>query len=369
MHLVLFFTRGVSLETWATIGSIEREIAIYLWLQDRGVKVTFITYGGPRDLNYTDQLQGIEILCNRGNLSQGRYEKLLPWLHAKTLRQASVLKTNQTNGGEIALRAARLWRKPLVARCGYMWADLANSRGEQDEAEHARQLEGRLFSSAQRVVVTTARMKNYVSERYSVPAERVKVIPNYVLTDDFSPGNGEVVKNQICYVGRLGEEKNLFALVEACEGLDVELMLIGEGSLRAPLLELARKLNLQIIMPGNLLHHQLPEKLRQSSIFVLVSPHEGHPKSLIEAMSCGIAVLGADSPGIREEIDHSETGWLCGMDVESIRAGIRQLLDAPVLRAKLGENARRYILENYALEEIAESEYQLLLNVAKDGKL
>ena len=140
MHLVLFFTRGVSLQTWASVGSLEREIALYLRLGEKGVHVTFITYGGSGDLQYASQHDGIEILCNRWNLPPRWYERLLPFLHARILRSADVIKTNQTNGADVALRAARIWRKPLIARCGYMWSEFAQRRGATNEVELARKM-------------------------------------------------------------------------------------------------------------------------------------------------------------------------------------------------------------------------------------
>jgi glycosyltransferase involved in cell wall biosynthesis len=105
--------------------------------------------------------------------------------------------------------------------------------------------------------------------------------------------------------------------------------------------------------------------IRRSALFALVSPHEGHPKSLLEAMSCGVAILGADSPGIREQIVHGETGWLVGPDVESIRAGIQHLLANPSLREKLGANARRFVLENYSLDRILGMEYAVYEEIIK----
>lgn len=365
MRLVLFFTRGVSLQTWAGIGSLEREIALYLRLQQqKNVRISFVTYGDQTDLQYLGQLQGIEILCNRWNLLPDRYERLIPFLHAWSLHRADIIKTNQTNGADIALRAARFWRKPLIARCGYMWSDLSSQSGRHQEAKLAGQIEQRIFLNAKRVVVTTPTMKEYALRQYSIAPEQVQVIPNYVLTDVFSPLERQSQNNRICFIGRLSEEKNLPSLIQACEGLDVELLLIGEGHLRKPLQELADQLNVRITMPGNLPHHQLPDMIRQSAVFALVSPHEGHPKSLLEAMSCGAAVLSADSPGIREQIVHGETGWLCGTDAKSIRVGIQHLLANPSLREKLGRNARRFIEENYSLDKIVEMEYSLLQNVA-----
>jgi glycosyltransferase involved in cell wall biosynthesis len=365
--LSLFFTRGVSLQTWAQNGSLEREIALYLRLQQKGVKVSFITYGGRQDLNYAVELHGIEILCNRWNLPQRWYEFLIPFLHLQTLRHVDVIKTNQIDGADVALRTAQILRRPLIARCGFMWSSLMQSRGRINDAKRAREVERTVFTNARSVVVTTSSMQEYVLKNYGVPNERTYVIPNYVLTDIFSPKKIPPISNHISFVGRLNEDKNLLSLVEACANLNVELHFVGEGHLRDSLRERARELHVQLTLHGILPHEQLPSFIRQSVMFVLVSPHEGHPKSLLEAMSCGVAVLGADSPGIREQIIHGETGWLCGTDSQSIRMGIQYLLSQPELRQKLGENARKFIEKNYSLDHIAEMEFSMLQNI-KSGE-
>jgi len=347
-------------------GSLEREIALYLRLQEKGVKVCFVTYGGRQELDYRETLHGIEILCNRWKLSPLWYERLIPILHANALRLASVIKTNQINGADVALRAAQIWHKPLIARCGYLWSELADLEGRQEESKLAGQIEKKVFSEAKRVVVTTPIMKEYVIKHYVLAPEHVLVIPNYVLTDLFLPMAEKPQAKRICFIGRLSEEKNLPALFQACAGLEVDLVLIGEGPLRASLQELAKKLGIQVRMPGNLVHNLLPDVIQQSAIFALVSTHEGHPKALLEAMSCEAAVLGADSPGIREQIVHGETGWLCGTDVQSIRAGIQHLLGEPELRRRLGANARRFIVQNYLLDKVVGMEYNLLNEVVRE---
>jgi glycosyltransferase involved in cell wall biosynthesis len=363
MNLILFFTRGISLQTWASVGVLEREIALYLRLQEMGVQVAFITFGGADDLEYCDRLGGIKILCNKWGLPQSWYECLLPFLHARFLFNADIIKTNQTNGADLALRAARLWRKPLIARCGYMWTEFARRHGDPTEIELAGRIESHVFENAQRVVVTTRAMKEYVERNYHVSDRQVVVFPNYVMTDLFSPGKPKRASNRICCVGRLNEQKNLHSLVQACRGLPVDLHLIGEGHLRSALKEEATRCGIRLILHGNLSHRELPEMIRQSTVFVLVSLYEGHPKALLEAMSCGAAVLGTDSPGIREQIIHGETGWLVDFGTENIRAGIQHLLDNPMLRTMLGRNARNYILETCSLERITEMEYSLLCDL------
>ncbi len=109
---------------------------------------------------------------------------------------------------------------------------------------------------------------------------------------------------------------------------------------------------------------QLPGYVNRAGIFVLLSLYEGHPKALLEAMGCGVAVIGADSPGIREVIRHRETGYLCGTDPLSIRAAIEELLGRPELVSELGRNARQYVKEHYSLDRIFSLESVMLHEVA-----
>jgi len=360
MHLILFFSRGMSLQTWAEIGVLEREIAVYLALQKNGIQISFITYGGEGDLKFGHQLEGIKVLCNRWNLPMPWYERLIPLLHFNRLCNANLYKTNQTNGAEIALRAAKIWHKPLIARCGYLWSEFAMRQSDLEQFDLAIKIERQVFENANHIVVTTHTMKSYVVEKYNVISSKISVVPNYVMTDLFSPGDEKELPNRICFIGRLHKQKNLHALVQACEGLDVELHMVGEGQLRSSLMNQAANLKVKLVLYGNLPHHELPKMIRQSAIFALVSHYEGHPKALLEAMSCGVAVLAADSPGIRSQIIHGKSGWLVKTDAASIRDGIRHLRSNSDLCATLGRKARSYILENCSLDKVAEMEYALL---------
>lgn len=365
MRLILFFTRGVSLQTWDNNGSLEREIALYLKLIEKGVKVSFVTYGNKQDLIYKKTLHGIEILCNSLNLPPYWYQRLLPYLHARSLRRADVIKTNQVNGAEIALYVAEKWAKPLIVRSGFMWSDLVAHRrsNKEDELQRAQRIEKRVFNAAQRVVVTTLSMRNYVRQKYQLGLDKVRVVPNYVMTDLFFPNKTPPVEKCLCFIGRLEKEKNPLAIVYACAGMEIDLLMIGNGSLRHSIIKAANRLKVKVKLLGNVPHAELPQLLRQSTIFLLVSPHEGHPKALIEAMACGLAVIGADSPGIRELIKHGENGWLCSRNPQSIRAAIQELIAAPELCKKLGKNARSFVVEHFSLDSIIEKEYNVINEV------
>jgi len=366
-RLALFFTRGISLKIWDRVGLLEREVALYKKLLPHLQSIAFVTYGGADDRAYAHLLAGIHVVCNRWRLSGRWYERLVTWVYPVLWRGRSVVRSNQVMGADVALRAARRSGSPFVARCGYLHSEFVERRhgADSSEALRARALEHKVFSAADRVVVTTPRMRLSVMHRYRIPEQRVVVIPNYVQTDVFRPAIEQRVSRRICFVGRLDVQKNLSALLDAIEGLDVELWIVGSGALDAQLREQAQKLDLSVNFLGNVPHRQLPDILNSAALFVLPSHYEGHPKVLIEAMACGLPVIGTDVPGIRDLVRHGETGYLCGTSSQEIRAAIRDLLGKPDLQRRLGRNAREYAVAHFALDQIAEMELSMLESLSQ----
>jgi glycosyltransferase involved in cell wall biosynthesis len=370
IRLVLFFTRGVSLQKWDQIGMLSREVALYRRLAQEGVAVTFITFGNVADMEYARRLPGIEICCNRWGLPDKWYRLLLPLLHAPALRRADLIKTNQMQGAELALRCARLWRKRLISRCGYLWSDFTARQYGTDspQALSCLMIEKKVFRSSCAIVLTTAAMRSNILARDPSLKEKITIIPNYVNTDLFSPNpkkNSES-PHRLCYVGRLEQkQKNLMPLYKAIKNMDVAVDLVGNG----PLLKVfqqkaAARKGLNVL--GNLPHERLPEVLQRATAFVLPSLYEGHPKALLEAMACGLPVIASDVPGINDVVRHSETGWLCRPDTESLREAIGTVLKDANLRQRLSENASGFVQEHFALKRVVHQERNLYHTLLRD---
>lgn len=365
MHLTLFFTYKASLERWQNVGMFEREVALYKSHWAKGIGISFITYGKNDRVLFRERLPNIEILCNETRLPTRLYAALLPFLHARTLSQTDIIKTNQTPGGLVALRSAELFHKPLLARCGYMHSDFMASQygDESKEAFKALGEEKRLFSEATGIEVTTPMMKESVLSRLPETHNKLTIIPNYVDTDLFIPSKTQY-DIDLLFIGRLVPQKNIFALLEALEGLDLRTVIIGSGPLEQKLKEKANSLGLDITWKRNVPNNELPSYLNRAKLFILPSLYEGHPKTLIEAMACGVPVIGTDVQGIKEVISHGSNGWLCGTQPESIRNAIKKLGSSEQLCERLGRDSRKFAVKNYAIDHIAETEYQLLLRMA-----
>lgn len=298
MNLTLFLPRNLSLRRWERVGLFDYSVGLYQRLAASGWRIGIVSYGDRSELGYASRLPGIRILCNRWKLSPQAYERALPWLHWRWLRRTRIVKLYQVDGAEIAYRAARVWSKPFVARCGYLLSDFAVRGGAGTSAvERARTVESLTFSGADLSVVTTPRMRDAIARDYHVPIDRIRVIPNYVATDHFRPDVGGIPARRIVCVGRLEAQKNPLNLVDACAGLDVELIMVGTGSMEAAISARARDLGVNLQLLGVRSHAELPSLLRQAALFVLPSSYEGHPKAILEAMSCGLPVVAGDSPG------------------------------------------------------------------------
>jgi len=370
VNLVLFFSGGMSLKKWSDVGILDREVALYKKLQGRFNHITFVSYGGSEDSQFKEQIGDVRLVLNKFRLPQRVYERSIAVSHPAIWRGQSILKTNQIVGSEAALRAAKLFRKKLVVRCGYLLSLNCERKFGKDsaEAKWARRIEANVLPAADRIVVTTAEMSDAICERYHVHQQNITVIPNYVDTSLFSPGKSkDFSPKRIIFIGRLEKEKNLYSLLEATKELDVELIVIGSGSESEGLKTLADRSDLPVRFLGTVPHNSLPGLLRSAGVFILASHYEGNPKVLLEAMACGTPVIGADSPGIRELIDDGVTGLLCDPSPDGIRQAIASLISDDALRDRLRLNATRHVVENYSLDRIVELEMEVYKSMGNNN--
>lgn len=369
MNITLFFTYGTSLRTWERTGMLDRELAIYRKYIEMGHAVSLVTYGRKDRRRYDKQLGNIRICCNEFGLPHDLYARLIPRIHAGTLRHTDVVKSNQTPGALTALNAARRFGKPMVARSGYLHSEfLANQHGaDAPESLAALDEEHRLFTKADHIIVTTPMMQSAILSKLPEVEKKLSIIPNYVDTALFAP-SGSPKEIDLLFIGRLVPQKNLFTLLDALAGLGLRTACIGSGELEQDLKKKSNLLGLDIAWLGNVPNPEIARSLDQAKAFILPSLYEGHPKTLIEAMSAGLPVIGTNVPGIREVIHHEETGLLCEPTVEGIRSALRTLMADNQTKAKIGKQARAFVIEHFALDRIAASEEQILISLVQSGK-
>lgn len=366
MHLIFFLSRATPLHRWQRLGILDREVAVYQRLRPYLAQLSIVTSGGPEELAYQEILGDIRLLYNRWRLSPNLYSLLAPLLHWRPLRQGTIYKTNQLDGSWTAVNAGRLHHKPVVVRAGYLWAENFSAQNESgSKSAVIRHLQHYALNQAQAVFLTTTAMKTHVVANDRVDAQKVHVVPNYVDTELFRPLPAiQTIPRRVCFIGRLRPVKNLHLLITAVASVPgASLVIIGAGSQQAELEALARRLRADVQFLGIMPNRDLPAAINQAQLFVLPSQFEGHPKALIEAMACGVAVVGTNVAGIHNVIRHQETGLLCDPTAASIAEALQRLFADDALRAGLGQAARAFVETEYSLNTIVRRELALLQQI------
>jgi glycosyltransferase involved in cell wall biosynthesis len=169
------------------------------------------------------------------------------------------------------------------------------------------------------------------------------------------------------YVGRLVEEKGVDVLLDALSGLEGtwRAYVQGSGPAEPDLRDQARRLRLadRISFEGWIPSAQMPAFYRQ--LDALVVPSRTRPnwkeqfgRVLVEAMACGVPVVGADSGEIPHVIGDAGLVFPEG-DAGALRAHLARLLHEPAQRAALAERGRARVLAEYTQGRVAEETYRI----------
>jgi glycosyltransferase involved in cell wall biosynthesis len=361
--LALFFTHGMTLDTWRRAGLFPREVSYYQALAEAFGPVLFVTYDRKRQglAEDVDAVRPVEVEYNRWPLPYPVFGLAAPFLLRSRLRRCAILKTNQIHGSWIAVIAKWLLRKPLVLRCGYVVSHERRWGGRRSLRRTALTLMERLaVRAANLVFVATEADGALLAKTHRVSPEKFRHVPTPIDTDRFRP-DPAVARDprHVIYVGRLVKGKNVDLLIDAVRALgDVQLTIVGGGALEAELRE--RAAGADVTFTGTLPNDLLPGYLGSAAVYVLVSDFEGSPKALLEAMACGLAVIGSRVPGTELVVRDGENGLLVERTAAEIAAAIRRLFDDPSLAQRLGDSARQFVLGRYSQAEIVRREAEYL---------
>jgi glycosyltransferase involved in cell wall biosynthesis len=165
----------------------------------------------------------------------------------------------------------------------------------------------------------------------------------------------------IGYAGRLVQQKGLGILVDALEHLlgAWRLILYGTGPMQEELKARLARLGLaeRVRFEGHLPSTEMPQVLAALDVLVLPSltrPNwkEQFGRVLIEAMSCGVPVIGSDSGEIPYVIGEGGLIFPEG-DARALRSHLERLMADAELREGLGTRGRARVLAHYTQARIA----------------
>ncbi len=221
------------------------------------------------------------------------------------------------------------------------------------------------FRCSSAIVVNSNDVEEYIVRHYAAPRDRIQMIVNGVDTQRFCPlaqssGVAEVASPpRIVTIGRLVQQKNQALFLEAGSRLakaypELELMIVGEGPLRAQLQRQAQELGLseRVSFAGE--RRDTDAILRQASLFWLTSRWEGMPNTVLEALASGVPVIATDVGGTRQILRDGVDGYVVPSgDAGAFVSRSTELLGDRPRREQFAHNARQRA-EEFSPQRMAE---------------
>jgi glycosyltransferase involved in cell wall biosynthesis len=190
------------------------------------------------------------------------------------------------------------------------------------------------------------------------------VIPQFGVDPDlFFPATDVSERPPVIgFLARLVEEKGVLVLLDALSELrgDWRLHVIGSGPLEAAARRKAEHLGLgqRITWERGLPSTRVPERLRSFTVLVQPSLTRKHWKeqfgrAVMEAMACGVPVIGSDSGELPHVI--GDAGLVAHEgDPHALRDAIARTLEDSALRRELAQRGRQRVLKCYTQARIAQ---------------
>ena len=226
-----------------------------------------------------------------------------------------------------------------------------------------------------RVVTVSESSKADIARQMGVPLERMTVVPVGVDHTVFRPMpelsrvTGRVMVTSSSDVPMKGLVPLLEAVAKLRTERAVELVVVGRPTEGGRVARTIERLGLSAAVRcvSGISDDELARAYAQAQVAVVPSLYEGFSLPAIEAMACGVPVVATTGGALPEVVgDDGETGLLVEPDdPEALAAGIRRVLDDPVLAARLGRGGRQRVLGRYTWAATAKGtaeQYQVVLD-------
>jgi glycosyltransferase involved in cell wall biosynthesis len=197
----------------------------------------------------------------------------------------------------------------------------------------------------------------------------VDVVSDGVDLNNFYPRDTKKDGKTILQVGRISCEKNVDVTVRAFKILlknipDAKLIIAGSGPDLKKIKEMASDCK-NIKLLGAVDHEKLPKIYSKADLFVTASTIEVEGLVILEAMACGLPIVGVDALAIPTIVAHEKNGFIAKpYNEEEIAKYMFLLLNKKELRQSFGKKSTE-IVKKYSLEKTAdkfEKIYKLLID-------
>ena len=223
------------------------------------------------------------------------------------------------------------------------------------------------INSSKKVITVSDKLKKIGENLLKINKEKITIVPNGINPEDNVHEKSMLLnkyekKKIILSVSHLKKSKgiqlNLKAISKNIKKYNnLFYIIVGSGKEKGELEKYSRQLCIQnnVEFVGEIPHNKVMEYMLICDIFSLPSYNEGFGIVYLEAMANGKPVIGVKGQGIDGVVEHEKNGMLVKpKDIDSLDKALTYLIENPQIAKKMGERARKSILENYTWEKNTE---------------
>ncbi|RKZ43077.1 MAG: hypothetical protein DRR00_30390 [Candidatus Parabeggiatoa sp. nov. 3] len=295
---------------------------------------------------------------------------LTPYLFIRVLfflifnhHKIDVIHAQGFNASLIAIVLKKVFKKKVVASTHAVY--------ELDKASSTAKLIKTILDRVDKVLCLSNASANELVT-FGVKPDRIENYKYWIDLESFKPlGHQKLLRQElslsdsfsVLYVGRLIEKKGITILVEVAKQLpEIQFIFIGVGPLAAELNQAEQAIK-NVRFLGKIANVDLPKYYNIADIFCIPSQYEeGYGRVVLEAVACGVPVIGSDKGGIPEALDQT-VSILVEPTKGNLKSAISELhLDKPKYQ-ELADNCRQYAEMNFSdknVETIIESYHEKL---------
>lgn len=166
------------------------------------------------------------------------------------------------------------------------------------------------------------------------------------------------------FVGRIVPIKNVPFLIEgfykaSLVSDNIKLVLVGEGetSEQNKVLALVQKYNLseKVIFKGKKFGDDLIKEYQNADCFIITSDYDNFPNVVLEAMACGLPVVGTKAGGIPLQVTHNHNGLLVApRNVPELKDAILYMSENSEKAKEMGDISRKITETEFSWEKQVE---------------
>ena len=264
--------------------------------------------------------------------------------------------------GYAMMKAAKKYNKPFVVHGHGLDVFLGESYKGAKNCEKIVTVSQQVYREADAVIGVSHKVLEKIQEEVDITGKGY-VAYNGVDVDKFIPVEQKKPNDRvrIISIGNLiplkGHEYTLRAIRQLVDDgyVDINFLLVGRGRLEQQLKEMVADLKLEsyVTFYGYIPYTDVVKMLQQSDIFVLASYYEALGCVYLEAMACGIPVIGCQGNGIDEIINAGCDGYLIdAKNVSQIADCLKELFDVE-RRRQMGKMARKTVFSKYTWNDSA----------------